>query len=37
MGEKVVKGKRLWETPENLCIQRVNSSFQSKGKRLWDG
>ena len=36
MGEKAVKGKRLWETSENPRIQRVNRSFQSKGKRLWE-
>ena len=41
MGEKVNvygrKGKRLWETSENIRIASVKSGFQSKGKRLWDG
>ena len=36
MGCLMVKGKRLWETPENLRIVEVKSGFQSKGKRLWD-
>lgn len=37
MGCLIVKGKRLWETPENLRIAKVKSGFKSKGKRLWEG
>ena len=36
MGCLIAKGKRLWETLENLRIERVKSGFQSKGKRLWE-